>query len=94
MVEVKFTLITRMYKRTVYFIKDNLLTDNLSPESRFYFLHSYYFNCDDENSVLAVAKYGEEFPCVIRFKNIFGIQFHPEKSHQNGIQLLKNFGEL
>jgi glutamine amidotransferase len=60
---------------------------------RFYFLHSYYFECTHTEDVLAVAEYGAEFGCAVQHANIFGVQFHPEKSHRFGTQLLQNFSE-
>ena len=72
----------------------NKIVENLEINPRFYFLHSYYFECKDKNDVLATATYGEEFECVVNHQNIYGIQCHPEKSHHNGMKLLKNFGEL
>ena len=58
---------------------------------RFYFVHSYYAVCNDERDVAAVAEYGHKFACGIEKKNIFGVQFHPEKSHRYGMNLIKNF---
>jgi len=76
-------------------IKDlKKLVEKLDDDPRFYFLHSYYFECNDKNDVVATANYGEEFECIVNHDNIYGIQCHPEKSHHNGMQLLKNFGEL
>ncbi|HHI92131.1 MAG TPA: imidazole glycerol phosphate synthase subunit HisH [Gammaproteobacteria bacterium] len=75
-------------------LRDNPLFRNIEVNSRFYFLHSYYFNPLNKSDALGVAKYGGEFTCAVNFENIFGVQFHPEKSHQAGIQLLRNFGEL
>jgi len=74
--------------------QENRLFDNLDEELRFYFLHSYYFQCNKSEDSMAIASYGENFTCVVNNNNIYGIQCHPEKSHSNGMQLLKNFGEL
>ena len=60
----------------------------------FYFLHSYYMCCKKDEDVIAVADYGGEFACAVNSGNVYGVQFHPEKSHGFGLQLLKNFGEL
>lgn len=74
--------------------KDKALFKELEDTPRFYFLHSYYFKCLDRRNVLATAQYGDDFDCVVSHNNIYGIQCHPEKSHHNGVRLLKNFGEL
>jgi glutamine amidotransferase len=60
---------------------------------RYYFLHSYYIKTACSDDVLATTNYGIEFTSAVRFGNIYGTQFHPEKSHQWGIQLLKNFAD-
>lgn len=70
------------------------LFGDLENGARFYFLHSYYFAPRRENDVLAITDYNGQFASSIRSGNIFGVQFHPEKSHNWGIQLLKNFAEL
>jgi imidazole glycerol-phosphate synthase subunit HisH len=67
---------------------------SLGGEAEFYFLHSYYFQSADPASSIATADYASSFTCAVNSRNIFGVQFHPEKSHRNGIQLLKNFAEL
>jgi glutamine amidotransferase len=77
---------------TVASKKADPLLVGLEEEPRFYFLHSYALQCENEDHVLATADYGSSFTCIARRANIYGVQFHPEKSHQNGIQLLKNFG--
>lgn len=73
-------------------VSPSSLFDNLN-DARFYFLHSYFFDCDRSEDTIAVSNYGAEFSCAVRKDNIFGVQFHPEKSHRYGMQLLKNFSE-
>lgn len=63
----------------------------LEDDARFYFLHSFYFECRDPADTLATANYGGEFACAVRSGNIHGVQFHPEKSHHYGTRLLTNF---
>jgi glutamine amidotransferase len=70
------------------------LFDALESDGRFYFLHSYCFDSDRSEDVAAVATYGLEFTCAVHRDNVYGVQFHPEKSHQWGSQLLKNFASL
>ncbi len=70
------------------------LFHNFNGHHRFYFLHSYYFECENPENDIASAFYGDNFSAVIQAGHIFGMQCHPEKSHHNGVQFLKNFGEL
>jgi imidazole glycerol-phosphate synthase subunit HisH len=70
------------------------LFKDMAEGGRFYFLHSYYFAPNDPADVLATTTYGDRFVSAVRRGNIFGIQCHPEKSHQAGIQVLKNFAGL
>lgn len=67
---------------------------NIDCERGFYFIHSYYFEANNLQDVFITAEYGEKFCCAVKNDNIFGFQFHPEKSHANGINLFKNFSEL
>lgn len=70
------------------------LFNNLENKPLFYFLHSYYFECNNMEDSIATADYGSEFVCAVKHNNIYGVQFHPEKSHHYGIQLLNNFALL
>ncbi len=62
--------------------------------ARYYFAHSYHVVCHDPNDVLATCQYGIRFTAALRRGNIFGTQFHPEKSHHFGMRVLKNFAEV
>lgn len=66
----------------------------LEKESIFYFLHSYYFHCNSVSDVIATSEYGGKFTSAVNRGNIYGVQFHPEKSHQFGETLLYNFANL
>jgi glutamine amidotransferase len=70
------------------------LFDRLDADARFYFLHSYYFDCDRPDDAAAVSSYGREFACAVHAANIYGVQFHPEKSHRWGTRVLQNFASL
>lgn len=74
--------------------KTSQLFEGLENEALFYFLHSYYFQCNNTADILATAEYGGEFVCAVNHENIYGIQFHPEKSHHYGETLLHNFAKL
>lgn len=66
----------------------------LQDGARFYFVHSYYFDCDAEDDVLFRTSYGHDFASGVQRGNVMGVQFHPEKSHRFGLQLIQNFVEL
>jgi glutamine amidotransferase len=70
------------------------LFNGLEQDARFYFLHSFYFEAAEESSVIATADYGRRFACAVNHRNVYGVQFHPEKSHHFGARLLKNFADL
>jgi glutamine amidotransferase len=67
---------------------------NLDERKRFYFAHSYYISSDDSSLVVATTEYGIEIISVFEKDNIFGVQFHPEKSHEYGMQIFQNFMEI
>lgn len=60
----------------------------------FYFLHSYFFDAKEHGNIISTVEYGREIPCGISSGNIFGLQFHPEKSHANGVAIFRNFSEI
>jgi glutamine amidotransferase len=72
---------------------NSLITNGLTEEARFYFVHSYYVTCKNESDVLTRAWYGHSFVSSIEKNNIVGVQFHPEKSHKYGVTLFRNFIE-
>ncbi|MBU3632899.1 imidazole glycerol phosphate synthase subunit HisH [Polynucleobacter sp. AP-Feld-500C-C5] len=72
----------------------NLLMDGISDLERFYFLHSYYFDPVDKSQGILEVCHGEKFFCGVNKNEVYGVQFHPEKSHDQGIQLLNNFSKL
>lgn len=74
--------------------KSSSLLENIDVDHGFYFIHSYYFECTNPSDILATSDYGIAFSSAINNGFIFGTQFHPEKSHSNGIQLLQNFANL
>ena len=75
-------------------IGNNKLFHGLEEDAIFYFLHSYYFECNQSTDVMAVSDYGIEFASAAHHENKYGIQFHPEKSHHYGEILLHNFAKL
>jgi imidazole glycerol-phosphate synthase subunit HisH len=70
------------------------LTSRFNGNYRFYFVHSYYVRVDDQHHSILKAKHGIEFDAAIQEDNIYGVQFHPEKSHKYGMRLLENFANL
>ena len=76
------------------FIKKSSWFNGIDDIPYFYFVHSYFVTCHDKNDVLATTFYDHDFVSVINRENIFGVQFHTEKSHQQGIRLLHNFCNL
>jgi len=72
----------------------SLLTTNFEEESRFYFVHSYYVEVEKQENSILKTTYGLEFDSAIQHKNVYGAQFHPEKSHKFGMKLLDNFSKI
>jgi len=74
--------------------RDSKLLDHLSEQNYAYFVHSYYCAPDNPDDILAVVDYGVEFTAIVQRDNIYGVQFHPEKSQTTGLQILSNFLKL
>jgi glutamine amidotransferase len=67
------------------------LFNGVEAEKGFYFLHSYYIECSDSADIIAETDYGKYFTSAVNHGNVYGVQFHPEKSHANGVLALQNF---
>ncbi|WDR02344.1 imidazole glycerol phosphate synthase subunit HisH [Devosia algicola] len=74
--------------------KEHLLCRGLESDARFYFVHSYFYDTQNPADALFYTEYGQRFASGVHRGNVMGVQFHPEKSHRFGMQLLKNFIEL
>ena len=72
----------------------SLLTQDFEAESRFYFVHSYYVEVENQENSILKTTYGLEFDSAIQHKNVYGTQFHPEKSHKFGMKLFENFSKI
>jgi glutamine amidotransferase len=73
---------------------DNPILPISNKEQKFYFVHSYYVKVNDPSLTMATTVYGREFCSCYRKNNIFGVQFHPEKSHRFGLNLIQNFVKI
>jgi imidazole glycerol-phosphate synthase subunit HisH len=83
--------IPHMGWNTVEVINKNSLTKEFDKDTRLYFVHSYYVKVNNEKNSILKTQYHTKFDSAINAENIYGVQFHPEKSHKNGMQLFKNF---
>ena len=86
--------IPHMGWNTINMTKDSLIITNKITNSFFYFVHSYFVMCNNRSDILSTTEYNIEFVSAIENGNIFGTQFHPEKSHKQGVLILKNFASL
>ena len=73
--------------------KDSILWEGISENALVYYVHSYHMQCTNENIIIGRCKYGDELVAAIEYENIYGTQFHPEKSQFFGLKILKNFIE-
>lgn len=92
--EEKKLRIPHMGWNTVEIRKQSPLFSNMYEEAAFYFVHSYHVVCHQESDVLTSTSYGYPFVSSLQHENIFATQFHPEKSHKYGLQIMKNFVAL
>jgi imidazole glycerol-phosphate synthase subunit HisH len=92
--EVGDLKIPHMGWNSVTLMKDSALFTGMYPEPRFYFVHSYHAVCNNPQDVLTTTHHGYDFVSSFQKGNIMGVQFHPEKSHKFGMQLLKCFAEF
>ena len=79
---------------SIEIVRQNTLLKGIDEEFGFYFLHTYYFECENHTDILATTNYGKSFASAVNHENVYGFQFHPEKSHNNGVTVLKNFASL
>lgn len=87
-------LIPHMGWNNVKIKKNTNLISSSNKNYRFYFVHSYHVKCLNDSDIMLTTNYGYEFPSGINKNNIYGVQFHPEKSHRFGMEILKNFSRL
>jgi imidazole glycerol-phosphate synthase subunit HisH len=85
--------IPHMGWNAVKVIRPHPLLEDIDKEDEFYFVHSYYPQPDKKEDIYAVSNYGGEFCCALGYKNLFAVQFHPEKSGRLGLQLLQRFAK-
>ena len=78
----------------VSYKNDTLLNEGISADPRYYFVHSYHVHCNQQSDVLGTSIYGYEFVAAFQHENFYGVQFHPEKSHKYGMELLRNFNKI
>jgi glutamine amidotransferase len=87
-------IVPHMGWNTISKKKNDQIINNIPDNSEFYFVHSYYVHCNNSSDIITTTDHGGEFVSIFRKENIIGTQFHPEKSHDFGIAILKNFMEL
>lgn len=92
--ETKGVKVPNMGWRGIALKRPSPLFPSLDDFSRYYFVHSYYMHCSDLSSIIATSMHGIEFTCAVQAHQIFGVQFHPEKSLRYGMGVMKAFSEL
>ena len=89
----KVLMLPHMGWNEIDFVRDDDIWTGVNSKEGFYFLHSYAFSPDAKDSIIGSSLYGRNFTCAVRSSNVYGFQFHPEKSLSNGLRLLRNFAE-
>ena len=89
----KALILPHMGWNDIFMVQEVDIWEGISAPEGFYFLHSYGFCPDTITSIIGTSYYGVDFACAVRLSNIYGFQFHPEKSLSNGLRLLRNFAE-
>lgn len=92
--ETRDLRVPHMGWNTLRVVRKNPLISSDGEEKRFYFVHSYKVTCSDPADPIALTSYGEDFVAAFQRENLFGVQFHPEKSHRFGLELMRSFVEL
>ena len=87
----KKLIIPHMGWNSIKLSKEDLIIKKDLDQKDFYFVHSYIFENIEKKSVLATTRYGKNFPSIVKKGNVYGVQFHPEKSHIHGLNLIKNY---
>ena len=89
--EVDNMKLPHMGWNNVKIINNSFKMSFMQQNKDFYFVHSYFFDCFDDENIIGLTNYGLNFPSIVGKENIYGVQFHPEKSSVQGLQLIKNF---
>lgn len=92
--EISLTVPHMGWNRLEISKESNLLSGIAEDELDYYFVHSFYCKCENNTNVIATVEYGVKMDVMIQKDNIYGCQFHPEKSQKSGLELLKNFCKL
>lgn len=92
--EEKQLKVPHMGWNTLKISRENPIVVQDNERQRYYFVHSYYVECNDRSDVIATSHHGHEFVAAFNKNNLYGVQFHPEKSHKYGLLLMKRFVDL
>jgi glutamine amidotransferase len=79
---------------TIAYPRESRLFEDIPEDSAFYFVHSYHVKPEETSSIIGRSEYGVPFAAAIQAGSVFGVQFHPEKSSDRGLQLLRNFDRI